>query len=104
VSDEMSVSRGLAIALMYCGLGLYSFWRGRVMLTTAPHTPSGLPWLVIELIRRTQGETAAAHKKAQLMQPDRIRRSGYYALVAGSMLLIAGGLQLAGWIGKIMGL
>ena len=100
---EMSVSRGLAIALMYCGVGLYTFWRGRVMLMTPPRTPSGLPWLVIELVRRIQGETAAAHKRAQLMQPDRIRRIGYYTLVAGSILLIGGGLNFAGWIGKIMG-
>ena len=68
---------------------------------------SAVPWLwrlVIKLIRQIRGEAAAAHKEAELMKPDRIRRSGYYALMVGGGLLIGGCLQLAGWIIKVLGI
>jgi len=101
----MFVFADLVVALATCGLGLYVVRRGYLMVQTP--TSVGLPglWrLVIELIRRTRGEAAAMRKEAELVRPERIQRSGRYALVAGSLLLIGGGVQLVGWIGRILGL
>jgi hypothetical protein len=104
VSDTTSVTSGLISILIMCGFGLYAIQRGRMMLRTPTSAKPRFWLLIIGLVRIVQGETAAMHKEAELMTPDRIRRHGYYRLIVGSGLLVGGALQLAGWIVKIVGL
>jgi hypothetical protein len=105
MSDMISVASGLMGALITCGLGLYALRRGWAMLQIPTDVaPGPLELVAIALVRIVQGEAAVTRKKAELMKPDRIRRSGYFALIAGGGLLAGGCLQLVGWIGKIVGL
>jgi hypothetical protein len=105
MSDTTSVASGLLHALIMSGLGFYAFRLGWIRLRIpGSAAPNPIEWGAITLARLVQGEAAAKRKKAELMKPDRIRRSGYYFLIGGSIFLVGGCLQLVAWIAKIIGL
>lgn len=98
------VSRFL-VAFITGGLGLYVIWRGWTMMRDpAAASPTLFQLLAVKLAHIVQGEKSATRKRAELMQPDRVRRSGLNALIVGSLLLIGGCLQIVGWIWKIINL
>jgi hypothetical protein len=105
MDNTMPIVRGLVIALITCGLGLCTIRRGwRMLRTPGDVAPDLLRLVAIVLVRIVQGDAVAMRKRAELMKPDRIRRSGRYVLIAGALLLGGGCLQLVGWISKIIGL
>jgi hypothetical protein len=75
--------------------GLYTLWQGWIRLRNpAGYSADLFEPITLTLSRLLQGEIKAAQVRAQLRQPDKVRRTGYYALVGGAGLLISGGLSL----------
>jgi hypothetical protein len=85
------------VALLTSLLGLFLYWQGwlRSRRPTSEYVLPSLPGLFsIGLVFVSQGSLKASMKKAELMNPARLQRSGYVYLVVGNGLLIAGLLQL----------
>jgi hypothetical protein len=64
----------------------------------APATSRFAVWL----ISVTKGDEAASLRREALMSTEAIKRSGVYALMAGALMTIGGGMQLVGWILKVI--
>ena len=93
------------LALIALGLGLYTYLQGRKMATNPTSAPlSPIAWIAIGLVYMVQGEEAAAAKKAELVQPSRLQRSGQYAKAVGGGLILVGCLQFTAWILKLIGM
>jgi hypothetical protein len=104
MGNTASIHREVVMSLIALGLGFFTVrqgWRLAKFPTKAAPMPTYR--LAIWLVSVIQGEAAAMRKKAELMQPRRLRRSGYYALAVGSCLLLGGGLLVIVWILKIGG-
>jgi len=99
LSDQ--VTGGVTTALIWLVAGLYALWRGlRMRKSPFPTNAPATSRFVIWLISITKGDEAAALRREALMSTEAIKRSGVYALMAGALMTIAGGMQLVGWILK----
>lgn len=104
MSDSTSIAREVVMSLVAFGMGFYTIWRGwKLAKFPTQATPIPTYRVAIWLISMIQGEEAAMSRKAELTKPERLRRSGYYALAAGCGLLIVGGLGVAGLLLRIVG-
>lgn len=95
------VADGVTTVLIWLVAGLYALWRG-VRMRKSPF-PSNVPAtsrFAVWLISVTKGDEAAALRREALMSTEAIKRSGVYALTAGALMTIGGGMQLVGWILK----
>ena len=105
MGNTASIHREVVMSLIALGLGLFTVrqgWRLAKFPTKAAPMPTYR--LAIWLVSVIHGEAAAMRKKDELLKPERLRRSGYYALAVGSGLLVVGGLQIAAWILRSIGL
>jgi hypothetical protein len=104
MGNTTSIHREVVMSLITLSLGLFTVWQGwRLVKFPTKAAPMPTYRLAIWLVGIIQGEAAAMSKKAELMKPERLRRSGYYALAAGSCLLVGGGLLVIVLILKIVG-
>jgi len=97
------VNHPLFITFIYSLGSLYGLWQGwlrlrqpgsSLVLLAIPEIGSlALMWIV-------GGASAAARHRATLMQADRVRRSGYFYLLAGFGMGLAGCLALVGWLAQ----
>jgi hypothetical protein len=105
MGNSIPTIREVLMSLLILGTGLYTMWRGwRLSRFPTKAAPPTTYRLAIWLSNATRGEAAAMRKKDELLKPGRLRRSGYYALAVGSGLLVVGGLQIAAWILRSIGL
>ena len=97
MGDGTSIALKVVMSLVSLGLGLYTVWRGwKLAKFPTQATPMPTFRLVIWLTGAIQGEVVAMSRKAELMKPERLRRSGHYALAAGCGLLVVGALGAVG--------
>lgn len=87
-------------AILLCVGGLYAVWQGWIRV----RRPDGLSADLFEPItlvisRILQGEVKMLQVKAELHKPDKVRRTGYYFLVGGVGLFVAGCLN---WFGLLI--
>lgn len=97
------VPDGVTTALIWLIAGLYVLWRGlRMRKSPLPPNAPATSRFAIWLISVTKGDEAASLRRDALMSPEAIKRSSIYALMTGALMTIGGGMQLVGWILKVI--
>lgn len=93
IAPFVGVILGFVLGIWALRQGWLVLRRGAILL---PHTARVALWI----IRQTKGEDAVSKRYDELTEPSRLKLSGYSAICAGILLLLAGILQLIGIIQK----
>lgn len=82
---------------------LWWSWRGWTILRQPNAKPVSLDLqLRLALLRRIRGEEAANRYREQLANPKVVQFEGYFSLVMGVGILIAGAFILQAWIDRFV--
>ena len=89
--------RAIVDALIVSVFGLCGIWLGLRRIRHPEQARPILGRLAIRLTRLLQGDETAARKEAEITNSVYIRRSGYWVLTVGAILLLSGIAQLVVW-------
>ncbi|HSJ59466.1 MAG TPA: hypothetical protein VLC95_19935 [Anaerolineae bacterium] len=94
----------IAIHFFVLAAGFYTLYRGwRLVKYPDRATLRFTAHVAIALCFLFGGLDAAQQLRAELTTPARMRRSGIYALLGGTMLSLGGALQVLAWLLRSVG-
>lgn len=93
---------GIISALIVVGPGIWVLWQGYVRVKHPEQCRPKIGRLAVYLTQLFSDAEAARRKETTITNLDNIRRSGRWALLAGSLMCMGGMLQLLGWLIKLL--